>query len=240
LNRVGHHRTPPLELVDLLAQSRTFSEMTDGAFDVTVQPLWRVYAEHFSRPNADPAGPPSDALAPARAAVDYAAVEIDPAGVRFERPSMAITLNGIAQGYVTDRVADLLADAGVTNVLLDIGESRALGQHPSGRPWRVGVRRPDRPDTVDSHVELTDRALATSAGAASPFEPTGQHHHLFDPKRGRSAALVEQVSVAAPRATTADALSTALAISTPSRSEAIAARFPDITVIRGSAPSPNT
>ena len=231
LNRDGNLTAPPLELVALLAEARSFSERTEGAFDVTVQPLWRLYAAHFARPDADPRGPAEAEHARAQALVDYRAVEVEPAAIRFARPGMAITLNGIAQGYITDRVATLLHDAGMGDVLLDIGEVRALGRHPDGRPWRVGIRRAAEPETVARTVTLVDRAVATSAGIASVFEPSGRHHHLFDPATGRPAQATGQVSVIAPRATMADALSTALAVSSPERAGAYAARFPEIEVV---------
>ena len=163
--------------------------------------------------------------------MDYRAVEIEPAEVRFTRPGMAITLNGIAQGYITDRIAALLQDAGMGDVLLDIGEVRALGRHPDGRLWNVGLRDAAQPETVARTVTLADRAVATSAGIASPFDASGRHHHLFDPATGRSAQVTGQVSVIAPRATMADALSTALAVSPPAQAAAYAARFPEIEVV---------
>jgi len=231
LNRDGRLTAPLLELVDLLAAARSFSERTEGAFDVTVQPLWRLYAAHFAQPSTDPRGPSEAAHARARALVDWRAVDIEPAEVRFARPGMAITLNGIAQGYITDRVATLLQDAGMGDVLLDIGEVRALGRHPEGRPWHVGLRHAAAPDAVARTVTLADRAVATSAGIASPFDGSGRHHHLFDPATGRPAPGAGQVSVIAPRATLADAVSTALAVSPPERATAYAARFPGIEVL---------
>ena len=235
LNRDGHVTAPPLELVALLAEARSFSDRTEGAFDATVQPLWRLYAAHFARPGADPRGPGDAEHAEAQALVDHRAVEIEPAEVRFARRGMAITLNGIAQGYITDRVATVLQDAGMGDVLLDIGEVRALGRHPKGRPWHVGLRRAAEPETIGRTVTLTDRAVATSAGIASPFEPSGRHHHLFDPATGRPAPGAGQVSVIAPSATMADALSTALAVSPPARAAAFAARFPEIEVVTDGA-----
>ena len=239
LNRDGRLAAPPLELVALLAEARTYSERTEGAFDATVQPLWRLYAAHFARASADPRGPGEAAHARARALVDYHAVKIEPAAVRFARPGMALTLNGIAQGYITDRVAALLQDAGMVDVLLDIGEVRALGRHPDGRPWRVGLRRAAQPETIARTVTLTDRAVATSAGIASPFDASGRHHHLFDPATGRPAPGAGQVSVIAPRATMADALSTALAVSSPARALTYAARFPEIEVLTDTVSQPS-
>ena len=231
LNRDGRLTAPPLELVALLAEARSYSERTEGAFDATVQPLWRLYAAHFAHPGADPQGPAEAARAETQALVDYRAVQVEPSEVRLARPGMAITLNGIAQGYITDRVATLLQDAGMTDVLLDIGEVRALGRHPDGRPWHVGLRRAAEPEMVVRTVKLTHRAVATSAGIASPFDASGRHHHLFDPATGRPARAARQVSVIAPRATMADALSTALAVSSPGSAATYAARFPEIEVL---------
>lgn len=232
LNRDGRLAAPPLELVDLLAEARVWSEKTESAFDVTVQPLWRLNAAHFARPGADPRGPAEDARARAQALVDYRAVEIEAAGIRFTRLGMGVTLNGIVQGYITDRVAALLQGAGMGDVLLDIGETRALGRYPAGRPWRVGIRHVARPEAIARTVALSDRAVATSAGIASPFDASGRRRHLFDPASGRPARIAGQVSVIAPRATMADALSTALAVSRPERAAAFAARFPEISVVR--------
>ena len=239
LNRDGHVTAPPLELVTLLSEARSISGRTEGAFDITVQPLWRLYAAHFARPDADPRGPGEAEHAEAQALVDYRAVEIEPAEVRFARPGMAITLNGIAQGYITDRVAALLQDAGMGDVLLDIGEVRALGRHPDGRPWHVGLRHAAEPETVARTVTLADRAVATSAGIASPFDASGRHHHLFDPATGRPAQAAGQVSVIAPSATMADALSTALAVSPPARAAAFTARFPEIEVVTDGVSQPS-
>ena len=231
LNRAGRLAAPPLELVALLAEARFFSERTDGSFDITVQPLWRIFTAHFARPGADPHGPADADLARAQALVDHRAIEIDAAKIRFARPGMAVTLNGIAQGYITDRVAALLQDGGMSDVLLDIGETRALGRHPDGRPWRVGIRRAAEPETVARTIALAGSAVATSAGIASPFEPSGRHHHLFDPASGRPAPAAGQISVIAPSATMADALSTALAVAPPALAAAYGARFPDISVL---------
>ncbi|MEK0083148.1 FAD:protein FMN transferase [Benzoatithermus flavus] len=223
LNRDGGLAEPPLELVALLEESARFSRLSEGAFDVTVQPLWRLYAEHFAAPNADPAGPPAAAIAAAKALVDWRGVEVTGEGIRLARPGMAVTLNGIAQGFVTDRIADRLRAAGLTQVLADLGEIRALGSHPSGRPWRAGLADPQRPGAVAREVPLTDAALATSAASGTPFEPTGRFHHLLDPMTGASAQHWLSVSVTAPRAVIADALSTTLSIVPPDRIPAILA-----------------
>jgi len=217
LNRQGRIDHPPFELVQALADCRNISELTHGAFDVTVQPLWRLYADHFSAPDPDPAGPTPDQISHVRRLVDYREISIDPAQISLSRPGMALTLNGFAQGYITDRIADLLRAEGLGHVLVDIGETRALDDHPDGRSWRVGIRQPNSADGIARRLALVDQAVATSGGYGQRFGPDGGqdgeqdggHHHLFDPQTGRSAGRYASVSVVAPQAATADALSTA-------------------------------
>ena len=224
LNRQGFLDAPPLDLVRLLAEARRFSELTDGAFDITVQPLWRLYSRHF-RANAGAAnGPDPDSIAEALARVDHRAVSVDPARIAFEKPDMAITLNGIAQGYITDRVADLFRRQGLGEVLMDLGELRALGRHPAGRPWTVGLEDPRQPARILETLDLNDAALATSAGHGTRFDAAGEHHHLFEPGTGRSSHRYLSVSVKAPSATEADALSTGLFHLDQARLAALAGR----------------
>ena len=208
LNRAGGLDNPPLDLVRLLSESRGFWSLTGGAFDPTVQPLWDLYARHFARPGADPAGPDPRRLAAVRSRIGFDRVDFDARRVSLAKPGVAVTFNGIAQGYITDRVADLLRDQGVDKVLVELGEVRALGRHPDGRPWRVGLADPGDPLRTTRTIEIEDGAVATSGGYGTRFDADGRHHHLFDPATGLSANRYRSVSVEAPVATTADALST--------------------------------
>jgi thiamine biosynthesis lipoprotein len=210
LNRQGALDNPPFDLVRLLSESRGFWTLTGGAFDPTVQPLWDLYAGHFARPDANPAGPDPRQVAEARSQIGFDRVDYDARRVSFAKPGVAVTFNGIAQGYITDRVADRLRDQGVDKVLLELGEVRALGRHPDGRPWRVGLADPDNPRKTTKTIEIEDGAVATSGGYGTRFDADGRHHHLFDPATGLSANRYRSVSVEAPLATTADALSTGL------------------------------
>jgi thiamine biosynthesis lipoprotein len=212
LNRQGWLDEPPLELVELLAFSARVSAATGGAFDVTVQPLWDLYAGHFAAASPDPAGPATAALATATALVGWRAIEIGTDRIALHRPGMAVTLNGVAQGYVTDRVADLLRVRGFGNVLVELGENRAVGRRPDGTPWQAGIADPRNPSAVLLQLPLEGKALATSGGYGTWFDTGHRHHHLFDPASGRSAFHHAGVSVVAARATVADALSTALAV----------------------------
>ncbi len=201
LNRAGRLVAPSPDLLDLLSLSHRFGVLSDGAFDVSVQPLWEL---HRRGAGSDPS-----AVRQARRLVDYRAIELDRDEVRFGRPGMQVTLNGIAQGYIADRVASWLAGAGLTHALLDLGEVRTLGGHPEGRPWRIGLSGHDR-DRSD--LLLKGGALATSSRHGLVFDQAGRQHHIFDPGRGTSPQEVASVTVEAADATTADALSTALMV----------------------------
>jgi len=192
LNANGELATPAPELLDVLSLSASLNAASNGAFDPTVQPLWQALA--LGQEN--------------KAQVGWKHIRFDSAEVRLMRPGMALTLNGIAQGYITDRIADLLRSAGLKDVLLDMGEVAALGQRPDGTAWQVGVAAPD--GELRTKLTLSDRALATSA-AAGTLVGEGQSH-ILDPRTGHGATQTRLISVSAPRAALADGLSTALCL----------------------------
>ncbi len=203
LNRDGHLAAPSHDMRRLLADCLRFGELTGGAFDVSVQPLWRLMATHFAAHPEATEGPPVEAMAAARALVDYRRIELGPKRITLQ-PGMALTLNGIAQGYITDRVAEILRARGWSNVLIDLGEIRALDGRPDGEPWSVGLKGSGR------RLALDNQSVGTSNGGATRFEASGRHHHLLDPSSGVSPSTYRSVTVVAPDAVTADALSTAL------------------------------
>jgi len=212
LNRTGILVAPDPNMVALLRASLLFARITDGAFDPTVQPLWQLYADHFAQEKPDYDGPSAHKVAAAVAKVGYSSLLVSDDRVALNKRGAAITLNGIAQGYVTDRVVKRLAEAGLSMTLVDIGETRAIGARPDGTPWRVGLADPDRPGNLTETIDLVDRAVATTAGAGFQFDPSGRFTHLFDPVTGRSPLRYRTVSVVAPTATEADALSTAFSL----------------------------
>ena len=223
VNRDGRLAAPSLDMRLVMAEARRFGTISGGAFDVTVQPLWRLHADHFAgRKRRD--GPPPGRLEAAARLVDYRGIDLDNAGIALARPGMAATLNGIAQGYITDRIADLLRDSGMTGVLVDLGEIRTL-HAPGDPPWRIGIEDPRDPGGIATAMTLQGAALATSGGYGMAFDPEGRFHHLFDPATGRSAARCLSASAVARDATTADALATALAIAGPDRAQALLTAF---------------
>lgn len=225
LNRTGFLAAPDADMVTLLKAALYFAALTDGAFDPTVQPLWNLYAAHFAQAHPAPEGPSAERLADALSKVGYRNLKVSGDRVALLTPGSAITLNGIAQGYATDRVTETLRAAGLTATLVNMGEIRATGTKPDGAPWQVGLADPDRPGVVSETIGLADRAVATTAGAGFRFDSSGRFTHLFDPGTGRSPSRYRSVSVIAPTAAEADAFSTAFSLLPVSRiREIVAAR----------------
>lgn len=206
----------------LLAAALDMAAASDGAFDPTVQPLWRYLAD-CARDRRRPVPADIEGIV---AGIGYRGVVPDGARVRFARPGMALTLNGIAQGYITDRAADLLRDLGYGRVLVQLGETVAWA--PPDQPgWRVDVPHPSAAGRTIGHFDVADGAVATSSGAALRFDDAGDRHHLLDARTGASPRHWQSVAVQAPCAVVADGLSTALAVAPPARFEAILRRYPD-------------
>jgi thiamine biosynthesis lipoprotein len=201
-----------------------------GAFDPTIQPLWRLYAQHFSSTDADPAGPTAVDLEEARSLVGFDAVLYNPDRIAFARRGMALTLNGIAQGFVTDAVVRLLRAEGITRSLVSMGESRAIGTAGDGRPWRVGLAEMEAGSKPDVVVELVDRAVATSSLSGFRFDSAGRFNHILDPKQGAIPQIYRRVSVIAPDATTADAFSTAFSLLDQTTIRTIVTKNPGMVV----------
>ncbi|MBI5130575.1 MAG: FAD:protein FMN transferase [Rhodopseudomonas palustris] len=231
LNRAGVLVAPDPDMVALLRAALRFAALTGGAFDPTVQPLWQLYQRHFAQDAADLAGPSAALIAEALAKVGHDGVLASDDRIALTRRGAAISLNGIAQGYATDRVIALLRGGGLASTLVDIGEIAAIGTRPDGAPWRVGLADPSSAEASLGTVELVDRAVATSAGSGFSFDRDGRFNHLFDPATGRSPALYRSVSVVAPSATEADALSTAFSMMGRDRIAAMLKARPDLGVV---------
>ncbi|WP_291859219.1 FAD:protein FMN transferase [Bradyrhizobium sp.] len=216
LNRDKVLHSPSSDMRRALALGLDIADRSGGLFDPSVQALWEAHVDWFAV--APEAGlPPEGVIAQARAAVDWRRIRIGPDTIRAGG-DQRLTLNGLGQGYVTDRVADLLHFRGFKHILVDLGEQRAVGPRRGGAPWLV-ARANAAP------FALTGGALATSEGAGCMLGASGTAHHLFDPRSGRSAAHWKRITVHHRSAAVADALSTALYAASAGEIEALLPRF---------------
>lgn len=216
LNRDGILDAPSSDMRRAVALALDVAAASGGLFDPTVQALWEAHADWFSaRPES---GLPPDAiLADARRRVGWRRVSLSADVIRLG-DGQRVTLNGLGQGYVTDRVADLLRAQGFAHVFIDLGEQRALGPRTNGRPWLVARHAGDP-------IALAGGALATSEARGCVLGAAGAAHHLFDPRTGRSASHWRGITVHHNSAAVADALSTALYATSLDEIDAVLAAF---------------
>jgi FAD:protein FMN transferase len=221
LNRDGILASPSADFRRALHLAIDTAAKSGGLFDPTVQALWEAHVDWFSAaPDAGP--PPEQLIARARLCVDWRKVTIEADSISLGA-GQRLTLNGLGQGYVTDRIAGLLAGRGLRHVLVDLGEQRAIDARLDGAPWQIA--RAGR-----APIELRHGALATSEGAGCVLGAGGAAHHLFDPRSGRSAACWKSVTVHHRSAAVADALSTTFYIAGHDEVAALLPQFPGTTV----------
>ena len=229
LNANGSLAGPPEELTALLDTCRQIFELSKGGFDPTIQPLWRLYAETYGDPRS-PRVPAGTEIAERLSLIGFGAVSWNRQRVTFDRPGMAMTLNGIAQGAITDRITTVLRQGGAAHALVNVGEYSALGHHPEGRPWQVGIQDPRNADGVVDLVDLMDQCIATSGAYGGRFGDSGLNH-IIDPRTGRSPERYLSVSVRHASATLADGLSTAFSFMSESEIAAAARRVGGVSAI---------
>ncbi|MCY4316547.1 MAG: FAD:protein FMN transferase [Roseovarius sp.] len=186
LNRERRLSFPPDRFYRLVELCSEMHILTEGRFDPTIQPAWRAMATGGD-------------VEAARAAIGWERVSHSSKDIRLG-PGQALSLNGIAQGYATDLVTRALRDAGMSKVLVNIGEYHGIGRH-----WNLGVSDPLY--GIVAIRRMRDRAMATSSPGALLFDDNASH--IVNPLEA-SVAHWSTVSIEAEHATVADALSTAL------------------------------
>ena len=200
LNRTGVIENPSTDWIQVLRVTDRVHQQTNGLFDPTVQTLW----DHYS-------GNQKEILSDALNHVGWEPLEYNRRRLRVSRNAMKFTFNGIAQGAITDRITSILKDEGFSHVLVELGETRAIGSHPDQRPWSIGIRHAKSKNTLFEMIDLEDNALASSGGYGSKIDTNGRFQHLINPLSGRCETSWKAVSVVAPTAIEADAYSTGLA-----------------------------
>jgi thiamine biosynthesis lipoprotein len=226
LNRDGVLNAPAPELLAVLRHARDLSQLTNGAFDITVQPLWQASRQAFGQGR-----PPSQAEREhARALVGWRHVEASRERVLLRKRGMRITLNGLAQGYAADLALRAVRQHGVAHALLDTGEFASAGA-AEDRPWTLGVPDPRAPGRMAASFALDGRSVATSGDDEAAFTRDFVHHHIFDPATGGSPAELASVTVLAPTALEADGLSTAFMVMGARCAHSLAARLGGVDLL---------
>lgn len=211
LNRTGRVDHVPPEFTELLGVALNTAKQSQGLFDPSVQPLWSLYYDHFVV-GANTQPPAIEKVMAAKALVGWRGVKISGSSVTLAQAGMGVTLNSVGQGFITDRCGEVLRAHGFSHVLVDMGEPRAMAAKPDGSAWQIGLADPRDPNRSVHTLSVVNQAVATSGGYGTMLDAAGLYTHLINPHTGRTAPAFESVTVVAPTATLADALSTTLAL----------------------------
>ena len=193
------------ELALLIEKSLYFSEISQGAFDITYASIGYAYDYRKHQQPSD------QSVTKKLPAIDYHHIALAHNKISFNNDAVRIDLGGIAKGYAVDRAADIIGQCGISKAMVSAGgDSRILGDR-LGRPWVIGIRHPRDPEGVVLRLALSDSAISTSGDYERFFIDDGKRvHHIINPSTGRSAAASWSATVTGPDAMTTDALSTTI------------------------------
>ncbi len=183
LSREGEACVISDSFAELIAEGLFYSELSGGAFDITIEPLSSLW-DFTSGEKKIPAQIEIDR---AKELVNYKKVSLSDNRISFEKEEMALELGAIAKGYIADRIKEFLIAKGVKSAIIDLGGNiLCIGNRVDGKPFRIGIQRPfaDRQEQIAT-VEIEDKSVVSSGIYERFFEKDGiLYHHILNPKDG--------------------------------------------------------
>jgi len=208
LNEQGYLENASNELLFVIKKSLYYSNISNGAFDITVQPLLDLYTDSFKN-NGRP--PTEEEIEIQKQLVNYENIIIENKTILFKKKGIKITLGGIAKGYAIDRAMLILEKNDIHNALVNAGgDLKAIGTKEHNKSWTVALQNPrDRTDFI-TIIPVYNKAVATSGDYERYFVENKSAHHIMNPKTGKSATDLISVTIIAKNAIDADAIATAV------------------------------
>ena len=196
------------ETANLIQKGLHYSKLSDGAFDITIEPVSALWDFKTDKPTV----PASDAIVEAVSHVDYTKVKLNGNTVALEDPKAGIDLGAIAKGYIADQVKKYLKNQGIKHAIINLGGNvDVIGSKPDGSKYNIGIQKPfDESGEAITSVQLKDQTVVTSGIYERYFKKNGKlYHHILDPRTGYPCENnLYSVSVITNSSTKADALST--------------------------------
>lgn len=211
LNKDGEVRGFANDFYYLMTLADEHVKLTKGAFDPTVQVLWNAYKDFLI---AQPETTSARLLAHAQTIkhlIGWDGIELSQERIRLAKTGQSVTLNGIAQGFITDKVTELLKQQGVEHALINMGEIRGLLPENKAS-WSVGIADPEDEQQLLQQLSLGNAAIATSSSVGSYLSHKHDIGHLLNPSTLQADDRYLSVTVKAKTATQADALATAFSV----------------------------
>ena len=212
LNRQGYLDDANPDFVYVLDRSKYYSEISDGAFDVTIKPILDLWSSKYS-PGGTYMPPTSDEINETLKLVDYSGITIEKGSKNSIslRPNMSVILGGIAKGYSVDMAIQSLKLNGITNGFVNAGgDGRFIGLNEQGILWNIGLQNPNKSEEAVTRMAIGDMAVATSGNYERYFSDEAKVSHISDPRTGYSSQELISTTVIANTAIDADALATAV------------------------------
>jgi len=214
LNREGFLKDIPPEMANVVGSALKYHRLSNGTFDISVKPVVDLFKERFAGRKTTP--PSEKDLKQVLKLVGSDNIELDGHTIRFRKPGMGITLDGIAKGYIVDRASKILVDHKIDNHLINAGgDIRTMGVRNDKKPWSVAIQDPWKKKQYPDIIHMTNGAIATSGNYEIYFDREKMFHHIVNPATGLSPELSTSVSVLAKTAMDADALSTSIFVMNP-------------------------
>jgi FAD:protein FMN transferase len=211
-NAAGKLEHAPQEVLELVARSLYYNRETGGAFDITVKPLIDLYKNSFAGNHT----PTDSEIDRTLKLVGSDKLRFQSGSLQFSGSDMAITLDGIAKGYIVDKASEVLRVNGVTNHLINAGgDIRSSGLAAKGKAWTVAVQDPAKTKEYPDIITMKDGAIATSGNYEIYYDNEKLFHHIINSKTGYSPHLSSSVTVIAPTVMDADALATSVFVMEP-------------------------
>jgi FAD:protein FMN transferase len=220
LNRDGFCHNIPPELSFVIKKSLQYYQISNGFFDITVKPIVDLLAQSFQ--NKKNLIQNKERIAELLKLVNAELILLHRNDISFKKDGMGITLDGIAKGFIVDKAIEKLMQQGIKHALINAGgDIRAIGEKGNNRPWKIAIEDPLKKEKYPDIVSITNSSIATSGNYEIFFDREKIFHHILNPKTGLSPLINASVSIQAPTAIEADALSTALFTLDPARGMAL-------------------
>ena len=219
LNKNGYINQPPEELVYVMNKAIEYYHISEGAFDITIQPVLNLWQEGLFNESMEVQ---EREIKKALELVGSDKILMQNDRIEFLKEGMQVTFGGIAKGYAVDEAIEVLKEYGVESAVVNAGgDLKSIGRKPDKSYWVIALENPDDKSEKIETIRILDKSVTTSGNYERYFSPDKRIHHIIDPRTGFSANLLISSTIIADKCIDADALSTAAFVLGPQKGLAL-------------------
>lgn len=218
------------EVVEVIENAKKISDMTDGAFDITVGVLGKAW-RFTNDDKGEPIPPAKQVVEQLLPFIDYRQTTLDKdlRTVKLNKEGMMLNLGGIAKGYIVGKAVDAIKRKGIKKGIVHAGGDMFVFRDDEDTGWKIGIKHPRKKDKILGTITISNGAISTSGDYERFFIKDGvRYHHILDPKTGFPASRTQAVTIVAKDPVMADALSTAVFIMGSEKGMVLIERLSDV------------